>query len=46
MSKKQKAIFGVVVGVPAIIAFGYFTNTWAAVALFFAMFADNVSQKA
>lgn len=44
MTKKQRAVFGVVVGVPAIIAFGYFTNAWAAVALFFAMFADNVSR--
>lgn len=44
MNKKQRAIFGVVVGLPAIIAFGYFTNAWAAAALFFMMFADNVSR--
>jgi len=44
MTEKCRAIFAVVVGVPAIIAFGYFTNEWAAVSLFFVMFADNVSK--
>ncbi len=31
-------------GILSFIAFGYFTNVWAAVALFFAMFADNIQR--
>ena len=44
MSSKQKALFGVLIGVPSIIAFGYFTSPWAAVALFCTMAADNLSR--
>jgi biopolymer transport protein ExbB/TolQ len=44
MSKTQKGLIGLFIGVPAFIAFGYFTNAWAAVSLFLVMFADNISQ--
>lgn len=44
MSKKQRAIFELVVGLPALIAFGYFTNGWAAGALVVAMWANNVGR--
>ena len=44
MKKKTRAILGAVMGILSFIAFGYFTNVWAAVALFFAMFADNIQR--
>ena len=40
MTTKQRAIFAIVVGLPAFVAFGYFgyfTNVWAAGALLLAM---------
>jgi uncharacterized membrane protein YphA (DoxX/SURF4 family) len=45
MTKKQRAIFELVVGIPAFIVFGYFTDMWAAIALFFAMMANNVGRR-
>lgn len=44
MTKRQRAIFELVVGLPALIAFGYFTSAWAAGALLLAMWANNVGR--
>ena len=42
--EEQKANLAAIMGITAIIAFGYFTNVGAAIALFFTLFADNIAK--
>jgi len=42
--KLRKSLIATVIGLPALVAFGYFTDWKAAVALFVVMYADNIDK--
>jgi hypothetical protein len=44
MTNKAESVLVLVIGVISIVAFGYFTNAPAAVALFVALWTNNMSQ--
>ena len=43
-TKATIAAIAAIMGITSIIAFGYFTNVGAAIALFFTLFADNIAK--